>query len=75
MREFKYVLLCILLFSSTLFAHDGGHGEPLKKWTIKSSNEVIIADFIKYENDEVWLVDDNHAIHILDMQEFNLADQ
>ena len=59
----------ISIFSLNVFAHEGGHGTPTKEWNLKSANEILKADFVKYEQDVVFLRDENHKI-----VEFNLAD-
>tara|TARA_R110002049_G_scaffold271075_1_gene448205 strand:- start:1709 stop:3034 length:1326 start_codon:yes stop_codon:yes gene_type:complete len=69
------IIIFFLILNGNLFAHGGGHGLPLKQWEIVSVNEIINADFIKYENNEVWLMDVNHRIKIFKISDFNAADQ
>ena len=77
MKPIKNTLLIILFFllNNPLFAHEVGHGIPLKQWQSTTTNEIINADFIKYENDEVWLMDVNHAIKTFKISDFTEADQ
>ncbi|EPR70297.1 conserved hypothetical protein-putative phospholipid-binding protein [Winogradskyella psychrotolerans RS-3] len=69
------IIICFLILNSNLYAHEGGHGTPLKQWELTTTNEIIKADFIKYENDEVWLMDNNHAIQTFQISDFTEADQ
>ncbi|SDL26481.1 YHYH protein [Kriegella aquimaris] len=71
----KILLLFFLIINSNLFAHEGGHGVSLKQWELTTTNEIVKADFIKYENNEVWLVDGNHDIKTYKISDFSNADQ
>lgn len=77
MKQIKnsIIILIIFLLNTSLFAHDGGHGNPLKQWELTSANEIINADFISYENGEVWLMDGNHTIQNFQITDFAEADQ
>ncbi|MDO6808804.1 YHYH protein [Zobellia galactanivorans] len=72
----KYLILIILvvLSFSSISAHEGGHGIPLKQWEL-ATNKLFKADFIKYENDEVWLLDSDHTIRIFQISDFSDEDQ
>ncbi|WP_405571109.1 YHYH protein [Winogradskyella sp. Asnod2-B02-A] len=69
------IIICFLILNGNLYAHEGGHGIPLKQWELKTANEIIKANFIKYENDKVWLMDNNHAIKTFQISDFTEADQ
>ncbi|CAM4399916.1 YHYH protein [Zobellia nedashkovskayae] len=70
------LLFIIFLFLNTpLFSHEGGHGIPLKQWELTTTNEIIQADFINYENGEVWLMDSNHTIQSFQIKDFEEDDQ
>jgi hypothetical protein len=69
------IILFFLIVNTTLFAHDGGHGTPLKQWELTTTNKIIKADFIQYENDEVWLMDENHRVQIFQISDFTAVDQ
>ncbi|QNK77793.1 YHYH protein [Winogradskyella sp. PAMC22761] len=72
----KTIVICFLLVLSTpLFAHKGGHGTPLKSWTITTRNEVIKANFISYEKERVWLSNANHTVKSYPLSAFSNADQ
>ncbi|WP_430425889.1 YHYH protein [Maribacter litoralis] len=73
----KINLLLIVLFivHIHLFAHEGGHGDPLRQWTLPTTNKIIKANFISYENGEVWLMDSNQTIQIFQITDFTEADQ
>lgn len=73
----KKILLLVLInaFSINLIAHEGGHGEPLKEWTVTSNTSPIKADFIKSEHNKVWLMDSNHAILTYQLSDFSPEDQ
>ena len=76
MNQKKYTfLICIfLLISNSIIAHEGGHGTPSKQWEL-TTNELFKADFISYENGEVWLMDGNHSIQTFQITDFAEADQ
>jgi len=69
------VIVIFFLLSGTLFAHEGGHGELLKHWKLIAANEEIAADFIKYENNKVWLIDGSHNSKIYSIEDFSEDDQ
>ena len=69
------IIICFLILNGNLYAHEGGHGIPLKQWALTTTNEIIKADFIKYENDKVWLIDNNQAIKTFQISDFTEADQ
>lgn len=58
-----------------LSAHEGGHGTPLKVWKLTTNVESINADFIKSENNKVWLLDGNHNIKTYPISDFSNEDQ
>ncbi|MEM1135871.1 MAG: YHYH protein [Bacteroidota bacterium] len=73
----KSKILILLTFSIlsnfTLSAHEGGHGHPLKVWMI---NEVpIAAEFVKYENEKVYLLNAEHELNIYDLSVFSQKEQ
>ncbi|WP_199270213.1 YHYH protein [Algibacter sp. L3A6] len=67
---FFFLMLC-----SSLFAHEHGHGTSLKQWELTSINKTINADFVKYENDQVWLMDGNHTVQTFKISDFSEANQ
>ena len=67
---FFFLILC-----SSLYAHEHGHGTPLKQWELTSTNKTINADFVKYENDQVWLMDANHTVQTFQISDFSEANQ
>ncbi|MEZ7504825.1 YHYH protein [Flavobacterium sp. Arc2] len=69
------LIVAFFLINSNLFAHEGGHGVSLKTWKVTSTNEQISADFIKYENNKVWLLDGNHNIKAYLISDFSNEDQ
>ena len=73
----KKILLIIFLLASPLilFAHEGGHGTPLKEWKLAAKDEIIKADFIEYENGKVWLSDESHGILQYEISDFSPIDQ
>lgn len=71
----KILLIFVCIVSSPLFAHEGGHGGVLKQWEVTATNKTIKADFIKYENNEVYLMDGNHAIKVFPISDFSSEDQ
>ncbi len=56
-------------------AHEGGHGVPLKDWTLESKKETFKADFIKYDQNEVWLNDQSHRLLKFSFSDFSAKDQ
>lgn len=74
MKKIKLVLILILI-SFNISAHEGGHGTVLKEWTLKSNSETIKADFIKVENDKVWLMDIDHNVITYQVADFSIEDQ
>lgn len=73
----KNILLTIILItiSLNLMAHEGGHGVPLKDWTLESKKETFKADFIKYDQNEVWLNDQSHRLLKFSFSGFSAKDQ
>lgn len=73
----KNIILIVIFFliNCNLFAHEGGHGVSLKTWKVTSTNEQISADFIKYENNKVWLLDGNHNIKTYPISDFSNEDK
>ncbi|MEL0650475.1 YHYH protein [Algibacter sp. TI.3.09] len=70
------ILMILFLFSfGSISAHEGGHELALKTWELITKNKTINADFIKYENGEVWLLDSNHKVNIYEISEFTEVDQ
>ncbi|MDN3667274.1 YHYH protein [Algibacter miyuki] len=70
------ILMILIVFSfGSISAHEGGHGLDLKTWELTTENKTINADFIKYENEEVWLLDGNHKVSIFQISEFTEVDQ
>ncbi|WP_178985220.1 YHYH protein [Winogradskyella helgolandensis] len=70
------VIICILLlFNTNLFAHEGGHGTALKEWKLTTNNDIIQADFITYEDNNVWLRDANHTVKSYPISDFSNEDQ
>lgn len=73
----KKIIFIIILISSSfsLMAHEGGHGNPLKEWTLKSNSKTFNADFIKYEKNQVWLSDQSHQIRKFNISDLSVKDQ
>ena len=72
----KFLLAIILLaISLNLSAHEGGHGTPLKEWKFANNEASIKADFIKSEDDQIWLMDNNHNIKTYTISDFSIEDQ
>ena len=70
------ILLFILsVFTLNVFAHEGGHGTPTKKWKLNSANEILKADFVKYEQNVVFLRDENQKIVGLNIADFSAQDK
>ncbi|MCK0156835.1 YHYH protein [Cellulophaga sp. F20128] len=70
------ILIILIVFSlGPISAHEGGHGTLLKQWTIQPTNEIIAGDFIKVENDQVWLMQGNHTAKAYLISDFSVADQ
>lgn len=69
------LVLMLMLNSLQFFAHEGGHGNELKKWNLNNEKTTIKADFIKYENNKVWLMDKNHSVKKYDLSSFSAIDQ
>lgn len=73
----KNIILIIILITSSsgLLAHEGGHGTPLKDWKLKSSEATFKADFIKYDQNQVWLSTKSHQILQFNFLDFSAEDQ
>ena len=70
------ILFAILLISClNIFAHEGGHGIPTKVWNLKSANEILKADFVKYEQTVVFLRDENQKIVGFNIADFSARDK
>lgn len=69
------LLIFSLIVQIHLFAHEGGHGDPLRQWELPTNNKIIKANFISYENGEVWLMDGNQTIQVFQIADFTEADQ
>ncbi len=63
------------LLSFIVLGHEGGHGTPLKEWTLAANGKSIKGDFVKYEKQSVWLIDENGEIHQFDFYEFSPNDR
>lgn len=57
--QYRFFLTLSTLFflSFNLFAHEMGHGES-ESWVI--NNQPVVAEFLKYENGQVFLLDQTH---------------
>ena len=73
----KYLLLITfaLVFTFDIFAHEGGHGTPLKNWQFVNSNETIKADFIMKAGETVYLSTENHQVLTFDYADFEASEQ
>jgi len=73
----KNIIFIITLMASSLnlFAHEGGHGTPLRDWKLDAHEETFKANFIKYDQNKVWLSDDSHQIAGYDISDFSAKDQ
>ncbi|NNE66553.1 MAG: YHYH protein [Pyrinomonadaceae bacterium] len=65
----------LLIVSLNVFAHEGGHGTPTREWNLKSANEILIADFVRYEQNVVFLRDENQKIFGFDIADFSEPDK
>jgi hypothetical protein len=71
----KIYLLLFVILNGQMYAHESGHEASLKQWPLTATNELIIADFIKYEGNEVWLMDENRTIKVFTISDFSDEDQ
>ena len=69
------LFVILLIFSLNVFAHEGGHGTPTKEWNLKSANEILKADFVKYEQNVVFLRDENQKIVGFNIADFSAQDK
>ena len=69
------LFVILLIFSLNVFAHEGGHGIPTKEWNLKSANEILKADFVKYEQNVVFLRDENQKIVGFNIADFSAQDK
>ena len=69
------LFVILLIFSLNVFAHEGGHGTPTKEWNLKSANEILKADFVKYEQNIVFLKDENQKIVGFNIADFSAQDK
>ena len=69
------LIFFLLLVSLNVFAHEGGHGKPTKEWKLKSATETLKADFVKSEQDVVFLRDENQKIVKFKVAEFSAQDE
>ena len=69
------LFVILLVFSLNVFAHEGGHGIPTKEWNLKSANEILKADFVKYEQNVVFLRDENQKIVGFNLADFSAQDK
>lgn len=67
--------ICFLLLSIPLFAHEGRHSTPLKQWELATTHEIVSANFIKLQHDDVYLLDAHHAVQVYKISDFTAADQ
>ncbi len=71
-----FLLLMFLMFlKNSAFAHARGHGVPLRVWKNQVGEVVVRANFLKYENDEVWLVDEYTVVQQYKLSDFSASDQ
>ncbi len=70
------ILFAILLvLNLNVFAHEGGHGTPTKEWKLESTNKMLKGDFVKYEQNVVFLRDENQKIVGLKIADFSARDK
>lgn len=67
--------IILIIISLNLLAHEGGHGTPFRNWKLASQIETIKADFIKYDQNIVWLSDPSHKIIEYGISDFSAEDQ
>lgn len=72
-RKFTFVFLVLILVSFNLFAHKDGHGHSTQKWRI--NNEAVFADYVKYEDDTVFLMNANHELLSYQLSSLTPKDQ
>ena len=70
------ILFAILLLSAlNVFAHEGGHGTPAKDWNLQSGNKILKADFVKFEQNVVFLRDKHQKIVGFNITDFSAQDK
>lgn len=69
------LFVILLIFNLNVFAHEGGHGAPTKEWKLKSASEILKADFVKYEQNVVFLRDENQKIVGIQIADFSAQDK
>lgn len=67
--------LFVQVLTLSLFAHAGGHETPSQSWSLQDGKEVLLADFVSYEDGTVLLTTDQHKMIKRDITEFSAADQ
>ncbi len=67
--------ICFFLLNLHLFAHEGGHGTPLKQWELATTHQTVNANFIKLEDNDVYLMDAHHPVQVYKLSDFSAADQ
>ncbi len=67
------ILVFSLLLNFPLSAHEGGHGQPSKVWII--NNVPIAAEFVRYENEKVYLLNAAHELNTYDLSSFSKKEQ
>jgi len=69
------LFVILLLFNSNVFAHEGGHGTPTNEWKLNSANEILKGDFVKFEQNLVFLRDENQKIVGFNIADFSAQDK
>ncbi|GAA5220208.1 YHYH protein [Membranihabitans marinus] len=73
MKIRMFILIAISFFIEIqLHAHVGGHSHSSKVWII--NDEAMVGDFIKYENNKVYLSNSNHELKAYEVSSFSQED-
>lgn len=71
--RFTLIVSFSILLSFNLMAHEGGHGQTTKTWMI--DGELKVAEFVKYENKSVYLLNINHEVNVYELSQFSEEDR
>ncbi len=68
-------LLFAFILGTAAYAHEGGHGAPIKDWHFANGTESLKADFVKKEGKIVFLRDPNHQVLRFNYSDFQAEEQ
>lgn len=73
--KLKAVLAALFIgtLNLVLSAHEGGHGLPTKTWQV--NDEVLVAEFVKYEAGKVYLMNVEHEVSAYELSAFAKSDR